>query len=85
MASETTRIGVYLGPFHLKKALIDPGSTRKLVSGEFVNRHSIPMRMGSRIRIELANGQIEIPVGELIEPQRIDIAGIVTTLNLLVV
>ena len=68
MALKTAQIGGYLGPYRLEKALIDPGSTRTLVSEEFVNRHSIPMRMGSRIRIELANGQIEIPIGELIEP-----------------
>ena len=43
------------------------------------------MLMGSHIRIELANGQIEIPVGELLEPQRIKIAGISTTLDLPVV
>ena len=43
------------------------------------------MRKGSRIRIELANGQIEIPVGELLEPQRIEIAGISATLDLPVV
>ena len=67
-----------MGPYRLKKALIDPGSTSTLMSEEFVNRHSIAMRMGSRIRIELANEQIEIPIGELIEPQKIDIAGIVT-------
>ena len=82
---EIVQVGGYLGPFRLKKALIDPGSTRTLVSEDFVNKYSIPMRTGSRIRIELANGQIEIPVGELIEPQKIDIAGIVTTLNLPVV
>ena len=74
-----------MGPFRLKKALIEPGSTRTLVSEDFVNKYSIPMRTGSRIRIELANGQIEIPGGELIEPQKIDIVGIVTTLNLPVV
>ena len=85
MAMETVQVGGYLGPFRFKKALIDPGSTRTLVSEDFVNSYSIPMRIGSRIRIELANGQVEIPVGELIEPQKIDIAGIVTTLNLLVV
>ena len=55
------------------------------MSEEFVNKHSIPMLMGSHIRIELANGQIEIPVGELLEPQRIEIAGISTTLDLPVV
>ena len=71
MATETGALGGYLGPYRLKKALIDPGSTRTLVSEEFVNRHSIPMQVGSHIRIELANGQIEIPVGELLEPQRI--------------
>ena len=85
MATETGAIGGYLGPYHLKKALIDPGSTRALVSEEFVNKHSIPMLMGSHIRIELANGQIEVPIGELIEPQRIEIAGISMTLDLLVV
>ena len=85
MATETGAIGGYLGPYRLKKALIDPGSTRMLVSEEFVNKHSIPMQMGSHIRIELANGQIEIPVGELCEPQRIEIAGISTTLDLPVV
>ena len=74
-----------MGPFRLKEALIDPGSTRTLVSEDFVNKCSILMRTGSRIRIELANGQIEIPVGELIEAQKIDIAGIVATLNLPVV
>ena len=72
MATETGAIGGYLGPYHLKKALIDPGLTRTLVSEEFVNKHSIPMLMGSYIRIELANGQIEIPLGELLEPQRIE-------------
>ena len=41
--------------------------------------------MGSHIRIELANGQIKILVGELLEPQRIKIAGISTTLDLPVV
>ena len=50
-------IGGYLGPYRLKKALIDPGSMPTLVSEEFVNKHSIPMLMGSHIRIELANGQ----------------------------
>ena len=85
MATETGAIGGYLGPYRLKKALIDPGSTRTLVSEEFVNKHSIPMQMGSHIRIELANGQIEVPVGELLEPQRIEIAGISTTLDLPVV
>ena len=65
--------------------VIDPGSTRTLVSEEFVNKHSIPMLMGSHIRIELANGQIEIPIGELLEPQRIKIAGISTTLDLPIV
>ena len=43
------------------------------------------MLLGSHIRIELANGQIETPVGELLEPQRIEIAGISTTLDLPVV
>ena len=43
------------------------------------------MQVGSHIRIELANGQIKVPVGELLEPQRIKIAGILTTLDLLVV
>ena len=85
MATETGTIGGYLGPYRLKKALIDPGSPWTLVSEEFVNRHSIPMQMGSHIRIELANGQIETPVGELLEPQSIEIAGILTTLNLPVV
>ena len=85
MASETARIGGYLDPFRLKKALADPGSTRTLVSEEFVNKHSIPMQTGSYIRIKLANGQIEVPIGELIEPQRIEIAGISTTLNMPVV
>ena len=85
MAMKTVQVGGYLGPFRLKKAFNDPGSTRTLVSEDFVNKYSISMRTGSRIRIELANGQIEIPVGELIEPQKIDIAGIVTTLNLPVV
>ena len=74
-----------MGLLHLKKALINPGPTHMFVSEDFVNKHSIPMRTGSRIRIELANEQIEIPVGELIEPQRIDIARIVTILNLPVV
>ena len=55
------------------------------MSEEFVNKHSIPMQMGSHIRIELANGQIEILVGELCEPQRIEIAGISTTLDLPIV
>ena len=85
MATETGAIGGYLGPHRLKKAVIDPGSTRTLVSEEFVNKHSIPMQTGSHIRIELANGQIEIPVGELCEPQRIEIAEISTTLDLPVV
>ena len=85
MATETVKVGGYLGPYRLKKALIDPGSTRTLVSEEFVKKHSIPMRRGSHVRIELANGQIETPVGELIEPQIIEIAGISTTLNMLVV
>ena len=85
MATETGAIGGYLGPYRLKKALIDPGSMRTLVGEEFVNKHSIPMLMGSHIRLELANGQIEIPVGELLEPQRIEIAGISTTLDLPVV
>ena len=85
MATETGVIGGYLGPYRLKKALIDPGSTRTLVSEEFVNRYAIPMQMGSHIRIELANGQIETPVGELLEPQNIEIAGISTTLDLPVV
>jgi len=85
MATETGAIGGYLGPYRLKKALIDPGSTRTLVSEEFVNKHSIPMQKGSHIRIELANGQIEIPVGELLEPQKIEIAGISATLDLPVV
>ena len=85
MATETGAVGGYLGPYRLKKALIDPGSTRTLVSEEFVNRHSIPMQKGSRIRIELANGQIEIPVGELLELQKIEIAGISATLDLPVV
>ena len=74
-----------MGPYRLKKALIDPGSMRTLVSEEFVNKHSIPMQMRSHIRIELANGQIEVPVGELLEPQRIEIAGILATLDLPVV
>ena len=82
MAMETVQVVGYLGPFRLKKALINLGSTRTLVSEDFVNKYSISMRTGSCIRIELANGQIEIPVGELIEPQKIDIARIVTTLNL---
>ena len=30
MATETGAIGGYLGPYRLKKALIDPGSTRTL-------------------------------------------------------
>ena len=85
MATETRAIVGYLGPYRLKKALIDPGSTQTLVSEEFVNKHSIPMQMGSHIHIELANGQIEVPVGELLEPQRIKIAGISTTLDLPVV
>ena len=85
MAVETGALGGYLGPHRLEKALIDPGSTRTLVSEDFVNRHSIPMLVGSHIRIELANGQIETPVGELLEPQRIEIAGISTTLDLPVV
>ena len=85
MAAETVQIRAYLGPYRLKKALIDPGSTRTLVSEEFVNKHSIPMRMGSHIRIKLANGQIKVPVGELIESQRIEIARVATTLNLPVV
>ena len=68
MATETRAIGGYLGPYRLKKALIDPGSTRTLVSEEFVNKDSIPMQVGSHIRIELANGQIEIPVNELCKP-----------------
>ena len=61
MATETGAIGGYLGPHRLKKALIDLGSMRTLVSEEFVNKHSIPMQMGSHTRIELANEQIEIP------------------------
>ena len=85
MAMETVRVGGCLGPFRLRKALIDSGSTRNLVSEDFVKKYSIHMRTGSHIRIELANGQIEIPVGELIKPQKIDIAEIVTTLNLPVV
>ena len=85
MATETGAIGGYLGPYRLEKALIDPGSMRMLVSEEFVNRHSMPMQIGSHIRIELANGQIEIPVGELLEPQKFEIAGISTTLDLPVV
>ena len=85
MATEIEAIGGYLGPYRLKKALIDPGSMRTLVSEEFVNKHSLPMLMGSHICIELANGQIEVPVGELIEPQRIKIAGISTTLDLPIV
>ena len=85
MATEMGAIGGYLGPYHLKKALIDPGSMRTLVSEEFVSRHSIPMQMGSHIRIELASGQIKTPVGELLEPQSIEIAGISTTLDLPVV
>ena len=85
MATETGALGGYLGPYRLKKALIDPGSMRTLVSEEFVNKHSIPMQVGSHIRIELANGQIEIPIGELLEPQRIEIAGISMTLDLPVV
>ena len=63
MATEIGAIGGYLGPYRLKKALIDPGSTRMLVSEESINKYSIPMWVGSHIRIELANGQIEIPVG----------------------
>ena len=82
MVLETVQVGGYLGPFRLKKALVNPRSTRTLVSEDFVNKYSIPMRIGSCIRIELANGQIEIPVGELIKLQKIDIARIVTTLNL---
>ena len=82
MATETGAIGGYLGPYRLKKTLIDPGSTRTLVSEEFVNKHSIPMQKGSHIHIELANGQIEIPVGELLKPQKIEIAGISVTLDL---
>ena len=85
MATETGPLGGYLGPYRLKKALIDLGSTRMLVSEEFVNKHSIPMQVGSHIRIELANEQIEIPIGELLEPQRIEIVGISTTLDLPVV
>ena len=85
MAVETGALGGYLGPHRLEKALIDPGSTRTLVSEDFVNRHSIPMLVGSHIRIELANGQIETPVGELLEPQRIEIARISTTRDLPVV
>ena len=85
MAMEIVQVGGYLGPFCLKKELIDPKSTRTLVSEDFVNSYLIPMRTSSCIYIELANGQIEIPVGELIEPQKINIAEIVTTLNLPVV
>ena len=85
MATETGAIGGYLGPYRLKKALIDPGSTRTLVSEEFVNKHSIPMQKVSHISTELANGQIEIPVGELLEPKRIKIAGISATLDLPIV
>ena len=85
MATKTGAIGGYLGPYRLKKALIDPGSTQTLVSEEFVNKHLIPMRNGSHIRIELANGQIEIPVAELLEPQKIEIAGISATLDLHIV
>ena len=85
MATKTGAIGGHLGPYRLKKALIDPGSTRTLVSEEFVNKHSMPMQVGPHIHIELANGQIEVPVSELCEPQRIEIAGISTTLDLPVV
>ena len=85
MAMETVRVGRYLGPFCLQKGLIDPRSTCTLVSEDFVNKYSIPMRTGSHIHIELANGQIDILVGELIKPQKIDIVGIMTILNLPIV
>ena len=55
------------------------------MSEDFVNKHSILMRVGSHIHIKLANEQIEVPVGELIEPQRIAIVGIMTTLDVPVV
>ena len=86
MATEMGAIGGYLGPYRLKKALIDPGSTRTLVSEEFVNKHSIPMQMGSHIRV--LNWQTDKSKFLLVnycEPQRIEIAGISTTLDLPVV
>lgn len=85
LATETSHLRCYLETHHLKKALVNPGSTLTLVSEDFVSRNSIPMRKGSCICIELANEQIEVLVGALIEPQEIDIGGITTILNLPVV
>ena len=62
----------YLGPYRLKKALIDLGSTRMLVSEEFINKHSIPMQRGSipvqvgtnEIALEEEQGESEFPRDE---------------------
>ena len=85
LAGMTDRSGGMLSGNRVIKMIIDPGATRTLLDHQTAVRNDIVYRPGSMMRIELANGTIETPVGETIGQESIELGGVLVNMKLLVV
>lgn len=81
----TDRSSGTLSGHRVIKMIIDPGATRTSLDQQTAIGNDIAYRPGSTMRIELANGTIETPVGETIRQESIELGGVSVDVRLLVV
>ena len=67
------------------KIIIDPGATQVLLDQQTAVRNDIAYRLGSTMRIQLANGTIETLVGEIIRQKSIELGGVFVSMRLPIV
>ena len=80
-AQEMPRYGGTLAGKVISHVIIDPGSTQSLLDMDFALDNGIPYREGSTMMIGLANGSVEVPVGETHGGLPLNIAGILVTMD----
>jgi hypothetical protein len=68
-----------------RKLVIDPGCSISLLDVNKAREAGIGIRKKSRVRIELANGEIEVPIGETARKEPVNIGGVEVQLRMPVV
>ena len=79
------QFGGYLNGEHVSHVIIDPGSTYSLLDQEFADAHDIPYVKGSSMSIRLANGAVEVPIGETHTDLLFEVAGVIASMRFPVV
>ena len=78
---EMPRYGGTLAGKVISHVIIDPGSMQSLLDMDFALDNGIPYREGSTMMIGLANGSVEVPVGETHGGLPLNITGILVTMD----